>query len=239
MTNRFYRNISAALSGTQEYMAAEKLYELHDDARFDLVVVDTPPTRNALDFLEAPARLDPLPRPPRLPRPDRPHQGGLQGGQRRRPGLPAHAQPRGRRGGDHRRHHLLPGLRRHGGRLPGPGRVSVDGLLTSGDTAYVLVTSPRRDTIEEARFFARRLAERRSPPAAVIVNRLHPRFPTKPAKRPSAARAELQANADRAQRRGRRGGGGPRSAPGSIWAGRRARPSRCCRRTSTISTGSP
>ena len=45
-------------------MAAEKLYELHADERFDLVVVDTPPTRNALDFLDAPGRADPVPRPP-------------------------------------------------------------------------------------------------------------------------------------------------------------------------------
>ncbi|HMK12608.1 MAG TPA: ArsA-related P-loop ATPase, partial [Acidimicrobiales bacterium] len=44
--NRFYRNISDRLSGTQEYMAMEKLYELHEQSRFDLVVVDTPPTRN-------------------------------------------------------------------------------------------------------------------------------------------------------------------------------------------------
>ena len=44
-----------ALSGTQEYMAMEKLYELHDEGRFDLIVVDTPPHRNALDFLERPA----------------------------------------------------------------------------------------------------------------------------------------------------------------------------------------
>ena len=55
--NRFYRNISNALSGTQEYMASEALYELHGDERFDLVVVDTPPSRNALDFLEAPGVL--------------------------------------------------------------------------------------------------------------------------------------------------------------------------------------
>ena len=52
--NRFYRNISGALSGTQEYMAMEKLYELHARTDFDLVVVDTPPTRHALDFIDAP-----------------------------------------------------------------------------------------------------------------------------------------------------------------------------------------
>src|ERR1700761_562383 len=57
LDNRLYRNISGALGGTQEYMAMEKLYELHREGRFDLIVVDTPPTRHALDFLDAPARL--------------------------------------------------------------------------------------------------------------------------------------------------------------------------------------
>ena len=57
LANTFYRNISGSLSGTQEYMAAETLHLLHDDERFDLVVVDTPPSRNALDFLEAPGVL--------------------------------------------------------------------------------------------------------------------------------------------------------------------------------------
>ena len=57
LDNRFYKNISGALSGTQEYMAMEKLYELHESSDFDLVVVDTPPTRHALDFIDAPRRL--------------------------------------------------------------------------------------------------------------------------------------------------------------------------------------
>ena len=55
--NRFYLNMVRALSGTQEYMASEALHELHGDERFDLVVVDTPPSRNALDFLDAPGVL--------------------------------------------------------------------------------------------------------------------------------------------------------------------------------------
>jgi len=58
LDNTFYRNISSALGGTQEYMAMEKLHELHDAGGFDLIVVDTPPTRHALDFLEAPKRID-------------------------------------------------------------------------------------------------------------------------------------------------------------------------------------
>jgi anion-transporting ArsA/GET3 family ATPase len=57
LANRIYRNLSGALSGTQEYMAMEKLYELAHDGGFDLIVVDTPPTRNALDFLDAPERM--------------------------------------------------------------------------------------------------------------------------------------------------------------------------------------
>jgi len=55
--NRFYKHVSAALAGSHEYMAMEKLLDLAADERFDLVVLDTPPTRHALDFLEAPDRL--------------------------------------------------------------------------------------------------------------------------------------------------------------------------------------
>ena len=57
LKNRFYQHVSAALAGSHEYMAMEKLLELASDERFDLVVLDTPPTRHALDFLEAPDRL--------------------------------------------------------------------------------------------------------------------------------------------------------------------------------------
>src|SRR4029079_7703570 len=57
LENRISQQISNALAGSQEYMAMEKLFELHSDGRFDLLVLDTPPTRNALDFLDAPRRL--------------------------------------------------------------------------------------------------------------------------------------------------------------------------------------
>ena len=57
LENRFYRHVSTALAGSHEYMAMEKLLDLHADERFDLVILDTPPTRHALDFLEAPDRL--------------------------------------------------------------------------------------------------------------------------------------------------------------------------------------
>ena len=55
--NRIYQQLSTALAGSQEYMAMEKLYEVHAEGDWDLLVLDTPPSRNALDFLEAPNRL--------------------------------------------------------------------------------------------------------------------------------------------------------------------------------------
>src|SRR4029079_1738547 len=57
LSNRIYQQLSNALAGSQEYMAMEKLYEIHAEDRYDLLVLDTPPSRNALDFLEAPNRL--------------------------------------------------------------------------------------------------------------------------------------------------------------------------------------
>jgi anion-transporting ArsA/GET3 family ATPase len=57
LDNKIYRYVSTSLAGTQEYMAMEKLVELQRAARFDLIVLDTPPTANALDFLDAPEKL--------------------------------------------------------------------------------------------------------------------------------------------------------------------------------------
>jgi anion-transporting ArsA/GET3 family ATPase len=57
LSNRFYQGISDAFVGSHEYMAMESLYELHEAGEYDCVVVDTPPSRSALDFLEAPSRL--------------------------------------------------------------------------------------------------------------------------------------------------------------------------------------
>lgn len=57
LSNTFYQHLSESFAGSQEYMAIEQLCELHDSGAYDLVVVDTPPTRHALDFLEAPQRL--------------------------------------------------------------------------------------------------------------------------------------------------------------------------------------
>jgi len=58
LSNRFYQHLSQSFAGSQEYMAVEELARLRDSGRYDLIVVDTPPSRHALEFLEAPQRLN-------------------------------------------------------------------------------------------------------------------------------------------------------------------------------------
>ena len=57
LENRLYHNITARFVQSHDYIAMERLYDLHTSGRYDLIVVDTPPTRNAIDFLEAPNRM--------------------------------------------------------------------------------------------------------------------------------------------------------------------------------------
>ena len=99
LANSFYRNVAGALSGTQEYMAMEKLYELHAAGTFELIVVDTPPTRHALDFLDAPAEAHPAPRQPHLPLAHDTHPSRVPRDDRGRAGIRTDRRPgRGSRG---------------------------------------------------------------------------------------------------------------------------------------------
>ena len=174
--NRFYRNIAGALSGTQEYMAMEKLFELHTDERFDLVMVDTPPTRNALDFVDAPRRLTRF----------------LDNRLFRLLMLPA-------RTGFRAVNVATQAFLRTVGKVVGSDVVSdavaffqafegmEDGfrqraqrvldLLADQSTAFVLVTAPRRDAAREAEYFAEKLGDVGIGVEALVVNRMHPRFP--------------------------------------------------------------
>lgn len=188
LSNSFYRNIAGALSGTQEYMAAEKLYELQADDRFDLVVVDTPPTRNALDFLDAPARLTRFldHRLYRLLM--APARGGMKV-------LNLAAQPVlrtiGRVVGAEVLADAIAFFQAFDGMESGfRDRAShVLGLLRSAETRYVVVASPRHDTIDEATFFVGKLAANGLGVAGVVVNRLQPVFGTTTAAEASAAAA--------------------------------------------------
>src|SRR5215210_709692 len=175
LANRFYRNIAGALSGTQEYMAMEKLFELHADERFDLVVVDTPPTRNALDFVDAPRRLTRL----------------LDNRLFRLLMMPARTGVRaitfatqaflrtiGKVVGSEVVSDAVTFFQAFEGMEEGFRRraAGVQALLADDCTAFVLVTSPRRDAARETEFFAEKLGEAGLGVEALIVNRMHPRF---------------------------------------------------------------
>jgi anion-transporting ArsA/GET3 family ATPase len=175
--NRFYQNISGALSGTQEYMATEKLYELHHERDFDLVVVDTPPSRNALDFLDAPRRLARF-LDHRLYRIlMAPTRGVMKAAS-------AAAQAFVRSvtkvvGGDVFDDAITFFTAFEGMERGFKERAeAVEALLADASTAFVLVASPRRDTVDEARYFAAKLAETGIGVRALVVNRMQPRFGT-------------------------------------------------------------
>ncbi len=173
--NRFYRNISGALSGTQEYMAAEKLYELHENAHFDLVVVDTPPTRSALDFLDAPERLSRF-LDHRLYRLLMAPTRGLV--KAVNIATQAFLRTVSRVVGSEVLDDAVAFFRAFDGMEEGfrDRAASVGQLLVDPRTAFVLVASPRRDAVAEATYFARRLAENDIGVQALVVNRMHPRF---------------------------------------------------------------
>lgn len=173
--NRFYRNLAGALSGTQEYMAMERLHELHETGAYDLIVVDTPPTRHALDFLDAPQRLIRLldNRVFRLMM--APARGAL-----RVAGTALHLFVRqlGRVVGTGVVDDIVSFFRAFDGMEEGF-RARADAvrtLLAAPDTAFVLVTSPRRDSIDEARHFAERIADHGLTVDALVANRVLPAF---------------------------------------------------------------
>jgi anion-transporting ArsA/GET3 family ATPase len=175
LDNRFYRSISSALSGTQEYMAMEKLYELHEDGGYDLIVVDTPPTRHALDFLDAPRRLTRLLDNRIFRLLMMPTRASLRVAGR---AVQAFVRTVSRVVGAEAIDDVVAFFRAFEGMEEGfrDRAVHVLALLTEGSTSFVLVTSPRRDAVEEAQFFARKLAESEMPVDGLIVNRVHPRF---------------------------------------------------------------
>jgi anion-transporting ArsA/GET3 family ATPase len=173
--NRLYRNISGALSGTQEYMAMEKLFELHDAGKYDLIVIDTPPSRHALDFLDAPRRLTHfldnrifrllvMPTRAYLRAVSLATQAFVRtvsrvvGAQVVKDAVSFFGAFEGMEQGFRDRAHR------------------VNELLSDPETSFVLVAAPRRDAVTEALYFASRLAQLHIGIDALIVNRVHPRF---------------------------------------------------------------
>jgi anion-transporting ArsA/GET3 family ATPase len=172
LSNRIYREISAAVAGTQEFSAVAKLYELHREGNFDTIVLDTPPSRNALDFLDAPLRMTRF----------------LEGRSLKMFLAPGNFAARlvGRGSGlvlsvfsrftgvD-----LIGDLSSFFGALAGmvdgfrERAHAVDQLLHDPATAVLLVTSPEPQVAHETLFFAEQLAAAGMARAALIVNRVH------------------------------------------------------------------
>src|SRR5213078_3347771 len=173
LSNRIYQEVSNAMAGSQEYMAMEKLYELHQEDRYDLLVLDTPPTRHALDFLEAPERMTRFIEGKSLQFFLRPGRFGV--------------KMLGRSGGI-----LFSALKRitgidllqdlseffqsFGDMAQGFSERAqrVNELLGRRHTTFVLVTAPERDPIDEAFYFWRRLKEAKLPFGGFVINKVHP-----------------------------------------------------------------
>jgi anion-transporting ArsA/GET3 family ATPase len=172
LSNRIYQEVSSAVGGTHEFTAVAKLYELHREGRFDTIVLDTPPSRNALDFLDAPTRMT----------------GFLEGRALKMflvpSGLAARVVGRGTglvlsmfsrfTGVD-----LLADLSTFFGSIGGmvdgfrESAHGVEELLRDPATAFLLITSPEPEPVRETVFFAEQLAAAEMELTALIVNRTH------------------------------------------------------------------
>jgi anion-transporting ArsA/GET3 family ATPase len=201
LSNRFYQRISSTLAGTHEYMAMEKLYELAEEEDHDAIVVDTPPTRSALSFLDAPTRLNdflggrvirwmlwPSARAGRL-------TVGIA-----RFGAKAFARTAGRLVGAEvladTAEFLAAFEGMYGGFQKRAARVLE--LLRSRECAFLVVTAPTAVSLEEAAFFVDRLGAAGMHAEAIVANRWHPETDGVP---PGAAKAaELLASGDAAAR---------------------------------------
>jgi anion-transporting ArsA/GET3 family ATPase len=183
LANPFYQAVSSSFAGTQEYMAMEKLGQLRleadrdpDNPRWDLIVVDTPPSRSALDFLDAPKRLGSF----------------LDGRFIRLLAAPAKAGGRAylkvfSAGVNAATKGLTKVL---GGQMLGDVQTFVAALdtlfggfrkraehtyalLSDRTTTFIVVAAPERDALREAAFFLDRLDEEEMPLAGVVVNRVY------------------------------------------------------------------
>ncbi|WP_432135114.1 MULTISPECIES: ArsA family ATPase [unclassified Streptomyces] len=174
--NPFYQSLSAGFAGTQEYMAMEKLGQLRARDEWDLIVVDTPPSRSALDFLDAPKRLGSfldgrlirlLTAPAKL--------GGRAGMKFLNVGMSMMTGTLGKLLGGQ----LLKDVQTFVAAMDttfGGFRTRADAtykLLQAPGTAFLVVAAPERDALREAAYFVERLAAEEMPLAGLVLNRVH------------------------------------------------------------------
>ncbi|MEY4391907.1 MAG: hypothetical protein RLZZ544_616 [Actinomycetota bacterium] len=175
LTNPFYRGLSQSLSGTRDYMAAERLHSLSNDPRFDVVIVDTPPTRSALDFLESPERLARFLQHPIVKVLVAQGRGGLRiAGAAMQPVVKAIGKVIG--------NDALSGaigfLQAFSGMESefSQRALAVARLLRGDNTSFVVVASPSADAIVEADWFVAELHRLSIDLRCVIENRVPPAF---------------------------------------------------------------
>ncbi|WP_425832171.1 ArsA family ATPase [Streptomyces fractus] len=174
--NPFYQSLSAGFAGTQEYMAMEKLGQLRSRDEWDLIVVDTPPSRSALDFLDAPKRLGSfldgklirlLTAPAKI--------GGRAGMKFLNVGMSMMTGTLGKLLGGQ----LLRDVQTFVAAMDttfGGFRTRADAtykLLQAPGTAFLVVAAPERDALREAAYFVERLAAEKMPLAGLVLNRVH------------------------------------------------------------------
>ena len=182
-SNRIYRQLSSTLSGTQEYMAMERLHELHEEAAFDLLVIDTPPTRSALDFLDAPKRMTSFLEGRLLKLLLKPGVAAGRGiGKVVGAGATAFMRVAGRVTGMELLQDLADFFRDFEGMYDGfkQRAEEVLALLRDPRSMFVVVTSAEPPPLREARFFLERLEQEGLHAAGVVVNRIRPEVPRDP-----------------------------------------------------------
>jgi len=194
LANPFYQSLSSSFAGTQEYMAMEKLGQLRRTERWDLIVVDTPPSRSALDFLDAPQRLSRF----------------LDGRLIKLLTAPTRAGGRAYLKVVNVGFGMLTGIvtKVLGAQVLRDVQTFVSAfdtmfggfreraedtyrLLQTPGTAFLVVATPEPDALREASYFVERLSEDRMPLAGLVLNRVH----RSPAARLSAARSLAAAEA--------------------------------------------
>jgi anion-transporting ArsA/GET3 family ATPase len=172
LSNRIYKELSTAVAGSQEYMAMEKLHELYEEDRYDLLVLDTPPSRNALDFLDAPDRLSRFIDSRSLQFFLAPSRTGLKIFSR---GTGLLFSVLKRVTGVDLLQDLSDFFSSFGDMAQGfrERAKAVKELLADDRTTFLLVTSPAHEAVEEAKFFRDKLEEAGMPFGAVVVNRMN------------------------------------------------------------------
>jgi anion-transporting ArsA/GET3 family ATPase len=194
-SNRIYRTLSSTLSGTQEYMAMERLHELHETGEWDLLVVDTPPTRSALDFLDAPKRMTTFLDGRLLKLLLKPSLAAGKGvGRVVGFGATQFMRVAGKVTGMDLLEDLADFFRNFEGMYDGfkqrAGEVLE--LLQQPSSRFVVITSPEPPPLREARYFLERLEQEGLHAAGLVVNRILPEVPRDPSDAALARAAEAQ-----------------------------------------------